>query len=219
MDIHCETYQPHIPLDRVTEIDVVVRDLVECYLCHGLVWYPVACETCDKLFCSTCIHAFHQEKSQQSCPHDCSTYIEGKVSKATSHVLACLKMSCRYKSNGCTEILFYNELEQHEQMCDYQLRSCDGCQQEIVKKNFDQHQSECQFVSIKCDQCSTSYKRKDSHTLTECLSIQFQQQKSKMEQLEKQIVDQQTKINRMEDKLRANDIFWDTFFGITNKMK
>jgi hypothetical protein len=104
-------------------------------------------------------------------------------------------------------------------MCDYQLRSCGGCQQEIIKKDFDQHQSECQFVSIKCDQCSNSYKRKDSHTLTKCLSIQFQQQKSKMEQLEKQIVDQQTKINRMEDKLRANDIFWDTFFGITNKMK
>jgi hypothetical protein len=128
-------------------------------------------------------------------------------------------MSCRYKSNGFKEILLYNELEQHEQMCDYQLRSCDGCQQKIVKKNFNQHQSECQFVSIKCDQCSNSYERKDSHTLTECLSIQFQQQKSKMEQLEKQIVDQQTKINRMEDKLRANDIFWDTFFGITNKMK
>jgi hypothetical protein len=130
-------------------------------------------------------------------------------------------MSCRYESNGCTEVLLYNELEEHEQICDYQWLTCDGCQQQIIKRNFDQHQSECRFISIKCEQCLTSYERgaKDLHTLTECLRIQFQQQKSKIEQLEKQIVDQQTKIDRMEEKLQTNDTSWQTFFAIIKEKK
>jgi hypothetical protein len=221
MDIHCEKFQPHIPLDRVIEIDVLVRELIECHLCHGLVWHPVTCETCEKIFCSTCIHIFHEDKSQQICPHGCSTFIKAKLSRAASHVLAGLKMSCQYESNGCIEVLLYNKLEEHEQICDYQWLPCDGCQQQIIKKKFDQHQSECRFISIKCEQCLTSYERgaKDLHTLTECLRIQFQQQKSKIEQLEKQIVDQQTKIDRMEEKLQTNDTSWQTFFAIIKEKK
>jgi hypothetical protein len=155
-----EQLQPHISLDRVKKIDVV-REFVECYLCHGLLWYPVACENCEKTFCSACIQALNAAEPEQISLHGCSKYIERQNPPTTIRLLANLKINCCYTLNGCTEILSYNELKNHEDMCDYQLLSCDGCLQEIIKQNFDKHQSECQLASIMCDQCLTSYKRKD----------------------------------------------------------
>jgi len=215
-----EQLQPHISLDRVKEIDLV-REFVECYLCHGLLWYPVACENCEKTCCSACIQALHAAKPEQISLHGCSTYIERQNLPTTIRLLANLKISCCYALNGCTEILSYHELEKHEDMCDYQLLSCDGCLQKIIKKDFHKHQSECPLLSITCDQCLTSYKRKDKdlHTLTECLRLQLQQQKSKIEQLERNLVNQQTKFDLMEQKLKQNDIFWAAFFLTINETK
>jgi hypothetical protein len=62
-------------LDHVEEIDLE-RELVECYLCHGPLSYPVACKNCGKTFCLACIQALHAAKAEKNCPHGCSTYIE-----------------------------------------------------------------------------------------------------------------------------------------------
>jgi hypothetical protein len=40
MDALCEKLQPHITLDRVKEIGLVA-ELIECSLCHGLLWSTV----------------------------------------------------------------------------------------------------------------------------------------------------------------------------------
>jgi len=105
--------EPHISLDRVEGVDLI-RQIVECYFCHGLLWQPVACKSCDKAFCSACIQAFHAARSKEICPYGCSPYTERPNPQIIIRLLVDLKISCRNKSNGCTEILLYNELEEHE---------------------------------------------------------------------------------------------------------
>ena len=186
MDIPDEKLEPQLPLDRVQSIDLV-REVVQCCLCHGLLWQPVACENCETPFCSKCIQTIHAIKSESvSRSHRFLLYKERRCPQSITHILTNLKITCRYKPNECTEILSYNELEKHEDICDYQLQSCNGCEQRIIKKDFDEHKSQCLLLLIACDECLTSYKRrdKDSHTLTECLRIQLQEQKSKIKQLE-----------------------------------
>jgi hypothetical protein len=209
----CQKLQPYISLDRVKEIGLV-RELIECSLCHGLLWHPVDCENCEKTFCSSCIQAWHASKSERICPHGCSTYSERRNPPIPLRLLGDLKISCRYQSNGCTEILSYNELEKHEQRCDYQLLTCSGCEQEIIRRNFDEHQRQCRLLLIKCDECLTSYKREDenSHKLTECSRIQLNQHKSRIQQLEMEVANQQTKIEE-------NDILWKTFSTTINDCK
>jgi len=201
-----EKTEAHILLDRV-ETRNFIREVVQCSLCDGLLWKSVACKKCETPFCAACIQVHYAAELQPICPHCRSSYTERNTPQANIRLLADLKISCIYKSNGCTEILSYNELEEHEEKCDYQLFICNGCEQGIIKIDFEKHKSECGLILIKCDQCLTSYKRQDEHlhTFNECLRLQLQEQKSKTEQLER-------KIDQMEQKLKQNDIFWAAFF-------
>jgi hypothetical protein len=219
MDILGEKLKPQLPIDRVTNIDLI-REVVECCLCHGLLWQPVACKECETPFCSKCIQEFHATKSESVCPHCCSPYI-GRNPLAITRILTTLNVICRYKSNGCAEISPYNELENHEEICNYQLLSCIGCEQGIIKKDFDEHKNQCLLLLITCNECLTSYKRKDKdlHTLTECLRIQLQQEKVKIKQLEIKGSKQQTKIDLIEQKLKEYDNLWATFFQTTNQVR
>jgi len=219
MDALFDDQQPRLVLDRV--INLHFPELVECCLCHGLLLHPVACGTCEKPNCSACIQKLLATKSELVCPHGCPSYIEYPCPKGISFVLSSLNILCLYKPNGCTEILSYDKLEEHEKECEYQLFTCTGCQQGITKKDYDEHISQCQLVSITCEQCSTSYKRRDTdlHTPTECLRIQLHEQISKIQQLEIKEYEQQRTIDLMERKINEYENFWTGFFKTTNQIR
>ena len=187
---------PYLSKERV--IDLLLSDLIICRLCENVLWLPVACQTCETAFCTSCIKTWKIETPEPTrCPTDCSEYIQRNCPSTINYILRKLQIFCRYESNGCTEILSYNRLETHEEVCDYRLRTCSGCQEKFIKKNFKEHYNQCPMVSLTCSQCDTVYQRhdEDEHTEIRCLRIQLHQLRDRMIKIE-QI--QNDKINQME---------------------
>jgi coenzyme F420-reducing hydrogenase delta subunit len=185
--------------DRV--INLALSDLVVCHLCQGILWLPVACQTCETAYCMSCIKAWLLESEEPvRCPNECSTYIQRKCPTAITHILTKLQVICRYKSNGCTEVLLYDRLETHEEVCGYRLLTCSGCKEQVVKNNFKEHYDHCLLIPLTCTECSTVYERQDAHEHTEmkCLFVQLHQLRDR--QIKNEQI-QSDKIKQIENQL------------------
>ncbi|UJR32671.1 hypothetical protein I4U23_020132 [Adineta vaga] len=113
-----------------------------CAICQGLLWKPRSCGSCQHLFCTKCIRAW-LKINPTICPFRCS-------SRLTLH--------CRNSSFGCTEILSYDQLEQHQTTdCQFPTKQCRICQKYILLSLLDQHQTSCIPTSIECFLCNLSY--------------------------------------------------------------
>jgi hypothetical protein len=94
--------------------------------------------------------------------------------------LSKLAVKCRYEIHGCEQILPYNHLETHEEICGYQQKTCSGCEKDFALKDFKSHESTCPLVTLTCPECNTNYRRQDQdkHTETKCLREQLIQVKA-----------------------------------------
>ncbi|CAF3936784.1 unnamed protein product [Rotaria sordida] len=95
--------QKGICSDRVRGPSSVNVDLLECPICHDLLWIPVACQTCETSFCSTCIDRWLADNPEK-CPNRCKTYIKRKCPSFIVKLLAQLQLTCYYQSQGCEQI-------------------------------------------------------------------------------------------------------------------
>ncbi|CAF2068235.1 unnamed protein product [Rotaria magnacalcarata] len=185
MSDSCIKQQPYLVQDRVKNL--TLPDHTICSLCRGILWKPVACQTCETPFCSSCIKSWQIETSEPTrCPANCSKYIQRKCPRAITSILSNLQTICRYKQNGCTKIVPYSDLQTHEETCDHRLITCSGCQKEVVKKDFQDHHSKCQLVLLRCPECAAVYQRQDegSHTETVCLRVRLHQLQNQSKQHE-----------------------------------
>lgn len=90
--------------DRVCGQSGTSIDHLECPICHKLLWKPVACETCETTFCTTCIKQW-LIKSPNQCPNRCEPYVERKCPPLTAKLLGQLQVSCSYQPYGCREVV------------------------------------------------------------------------------------------------------------------
>ncbi|CAF1062554.1 unnamed protein product [Rotaria sp. Silwood1] len=167
--------QKHLSSERILSIPKVDIDDLECSICRGLLWKPVACQSCETSFCSTCINQWLIDHPKH-CPNRCETYIERKCPPFIAKLLAQLNMKCFYQSHGCDQVTSYEELDKHEIECGFQPRQCSGCKSEILKKNFDNHMGTCPLIDLKCQTCKLIFKRADfnqKHTEIICLKEQI----------------------------------------------
>ncbi|CAF1558803.1 unnamed protein product [Didymodactylos carnosus] len=172
-------YHGVIGVDRIHgKID---EDLLLCSICHNVLWNPVACKSCENAFCTLCIHTSLKEKNNY-CPFNCY-FEERKCPPCISILLSKLQIDCCYKLNGCTTIVSYERLDEHEEECNYQPLECEKCHKQMLKQDFEQHQQECELIDLTCNECHVIYKRKDlnQHTEIECLQNQFEQQQQMIE--------------------------------------
>ena len=193
--------QPYLMKDRV--VNLVLTDLVVCRLCHEMLWKPVACQTCEIPYCLSCIKTWILEsKESVCCPSGCLKYTERKCPPAIVRILSDLKIICRYKVNGCCEILSYDKLETYEEICDYQLLTCSGCQEKFTKKDSDKHQSQCSLVSLTCNECSTVYQRQDAHEHTEIVCLRIQLHKHREQTIKNEQI-QNDRMSRFESQMKV----------------
>ncbi|CAF0946187.1 unnamed protein product [Rotaria sordida] len=96
--------QKGICSDRVRGPSSVNVDLLECPICHDLLWIPVACQTCETSFCSTCIDRWLADNPEK-CPNRCKTYIKRKCPSFIVKLLAQLQLTCYYQSQGCEQVI------------------------------------------------------------------------------------------------------------------
>ncbi|CAF3980570.1 unnamed protein product [Rotaria sp. Silwood1] len=148
-----------------------------CPVCHELPWKPVACQSCETPFCSTCIHQW-LANNPFKCPNRCRPYTERKCPPFIVKLLSQLQIACFYQSAGCNQIISYEGLDKHEIACGFQSQQCSGCQLQILKKDFDNHMSNCPSMQVTCQDCKLIYKRGDTaitHTENICLREQLRQ--------------------------------------------
>jgi hypothetical protein len=93
-----------IPSNRVKDACGVNVNLLECPVCHDVLWQPVACQSCETPFCSACINGW-LINNPNNCPNRCESYIERKCPPFIAKLLAQLQITCFYQSKGCREVI------------------------------------------------------------------------------------------------------------------
>jgi hypothetical protein len=124
-------------------------------------------------------------------------------------ILSKLTIECRNKSYGCEEILYYEQLEKHEEeFCSFQIIQCPGCKLNMFKEIFDQdeHLLKCLYIEMECMKCQSIFKRKDQHDIIDCMEKRIYLLREDMfifqEKLLKILDIQSKKIDSLEEKIK-----------------
>ncbi|CAF1506336.1 unnamed protein product [Rotaria sordida] len=148
-------------IDRNRIIDEhLVSDEYFCPVCQCILWKPRSCAKCRHLFCEICINTWLKNpNSAKRCPFRCDPYEEQSCPSDIYSFLSTLNIHCRNSSFGCTKIVPYNLLEQHENIeCEYLTERCVECEQLVLISKLDEHRDIpglCVSRPIKCTVCQT----------------------------------------------------------------
>jgi hypothetical protein len=155
--------------ERIVNDEHQVANEFFCAICQGLLWKAKSCASCQHLFCNNCIRAWLQI-NPTSCPFRCSPYEERRPPPYIHSLLGRLSIRCRNSSFGCTEILSYDALEQHETVnCQFRTKRCRACGSYILINEIDEHQTLCISATVRCFICKHDIDRTlfSQHT-TQC---------------------------------------------------
>jgi hypothetical protein len=149
----------NIDRDRIVD-DHLVPDEYFCAICRCLLWKPRASATCRHLFCQKCIRTWLENpNSGKRCPFRCEAYEERRCSPDVYSVLYYLNIRCRNTPLGCTQIVPYTSLEEHENNeCEYLTQRCSECEQLVLRSELDEHREIpglCVPQPLKCVVCRT----------------------------------------------------------------
>ena len=110
--------------DYINENNVINDELynefkysVTCQICRNIIYEPMICMTCQKVYCKLCIGKW--SLTNRKCPYRCINP-NYQLGKDMSKLLSKLKFKCKY----CKKIFQYNSMKNHY------LSSCN-----IVKNN------------------------------------------------------------------------------------
>jgi hypothetical protein len=185
----------HISKERITSPSQV-DDEYFCPICIHLLWKPVECQNCQRLFCKNCIEKCLEQKPG-ICPL-CEHYQEKRCSPMFYALLCKFKIECENKHNECTEVLLYESLEKHQELCQYQINTCRGCQKNVFKKDLGQHEQNCGEMEIECKRCTLVYKQNEKHEQLDCLMNMMDLCNKKIESLEAVVKNLQQNVQQLE---------------------
>ena len=130
-------------------------DFYKCSICFKIMLDAKDCEECGHSYCYECI-------SVLNCPFGCKTKSIKNTSIGIINLLKNLKFKC--KNEGCTAIIPYDEVKNHDLNCEYQKVSCTNkrCKKRIIKHDLDNHiKNICKYTLVKCQYCKSEYLRKE----------------------------------------------------------
>lgn len=159
MEEHVFDEEDGIDPERIIADEYQVAKELLCTICQGLLWKPKSCGSCQHLFCSRCIRTWLQI-NPTACPFRCSPYEERRSPPHIHSLLARLSIRCRNNVFGCTAILAYDALEQHETIeCSFLSKRCAVCQENILIEEINDHERQCQPATVTCSLCQQSIDR------------------------------------------------------------
>ncbi|CAF3592543.1 unnamed protein product [Rotaria sp. Silwood1] len=94
----------------VTDTNMLLENVI-CPICYYILWKPIACGSCKNLLCRKC-----SDKNSNLCPFCRVTFQEQSPESNILSLLYNLRIRCYNSSNGCTDIVSYDLLEQHENL-------------------------------------------------------------------------------------------------------
>lgn len=188
----------NIAKERVKNI-AEIDDEYLCPICFHVLWKPIECQNCQRLFCKHCIDQCLKKKPDV-CPL-CQHYKEKRCSPIFYSLLCKFKIACENKNNGCEDILSYESLEKHQEQCQYQIQNCRGCQIKVLKRDLDQHEGSCGDMTVECKRCKLIYKQKEKHEQLDCLMAMVGESNKRIQSLENLVENLQTHVKALEATL------------------
>lgn len=142
---------------------------VLCKVCESILDDPRECKRCNNFFCKKCTVRFKSERggicmcgkqfSESDSPH-----------RIIFSLLKKYKFRCVRFSHGCQAKICYENLNSHDQNCEYREIRCEyqHCQKIVYKKDYQMHFTLCEFQVVKCSYCHLQGIKKDiaQHSLT-----------------------------------------------------
>jgi hypothetical protein len=153
-------YLEGISLKRVLLDDgQKVEDILICKSCKQLVMKPFHCQKCKVLFCQSCAMRY-ETPTCEICKSDKLTE---NIQQLFRIMLSKYKVNCKHKSEGCDLVLYYENLEEHEDICLFERMYCiyPDCKEKIEKKSYIPHTKNCIHRLINCEFCSRDFKFND----------------------------------------------------------
>ena len=143
-------------------------DFYKCCICFKIMLDPKDCEECGHSYCNECI-------SKLNCPFGCKKKSIKNTSVGIINLLKNIKFNCQ--NDGCTCIIPYDEVKNHDLNCEYQKVQCTNkrCKKKIIKSQLENHiKNECKYSLIKCKYCKSEYFRKEINEHEKLCSISYQ---------------------------------------------
>ena len=143
-------------------------DFYKCCICFKIMLDPKDCEECGHSYCNECI-------SKLNCPFGCKKKSLKNTSVGIINLLKNIKFKCL--NEGCTCIIPYDEVKNHDLNCEYQKVKCTNnrCKKKIIKCQLENHiKTECKYSLIKCKYCKGEYFRKEIDKHEKLCSISYQ---------------------------------------------
>lgn len=140
-----------------SETDENIRMLL-CNLCKNVLIRPMVCSGCQGTSCETCINDWGINHPR--CPNGCKDFKYTKTSKIVNSNLNKLKIKCENHSHGCKEVLRYQDIEYHHEVCEYAIVHCknEGCNEVLRRGEMNIHEAECiheRHLCLGCEQVIT----------------------------------------------------------------
>ena len=180
-----------IPIKHiVNKIDDEKLKELTCSICMNLVWNPVDCLKCGKLFCHYCLKK-SIKKCKNLCPMCRAKPFKSSNCKALKITFLDIKLKCpnepceenpkyydyishlekcEFKKYHCINkdcnyentLNNKDDMESHFKTCKYRITNCDFCGKEMIAHLLENHHgNDCPKFIIECKNCFESMTRED----------------------------------------------------------
>mmetsp|Transcript_36773 Transcript_36773/g.36399 ORF Transcript_36773/g.36399 Transcript_36773/m.36399 type:complete len:204 (+) Transcript_36773:275-886(+) len=125
------------------------------------------------------------------CPNGCFKFNYTRPAKVLGVQLNKLRIKCENKDNGCHKVLRYDEIQRHQQECEFSLVHCknEGCQVSVLRPAIGEHENYCEFEKKICEGCHEVVK-KSEQAIHNC----FKNINHRMVNLEQMVKDTMSKL-------------------------
>lgn len=159
-----EVYEEKWKVDAADDDSRRFAEMAElyCLICRELVWDPVVCECCGKLFCGSCASQWSEVRKSYECPSCRSKTLPVSITSnskqiALKNVIGKMRLLCpSFATAGCSWRGDYSDAKVHVQSkCPFASCSCDYCHAKMSRRSLVIHKTICDQRPLPCPDCKT----------------------------------------------------------------
>jgi len=131
---------------------------LRCSICKELPRTVMEANCCNSVVCKSCVLSLLKQDTSSECPNCSNTKVHWVPNVPLQRVVNQQRTKCKFTALGCSEVLSFVDLEEHENSCEWSLLECPNqCGMTLSKKELTEHQeSQCSLRIVKCPHCEKS---------------------------------------------------------------
>jgi len=125
---------------------------------------------CNSAFCKKCMEEYWNRFGGNKCPNLCERPHFEVLEESEKQVLANIRVACINQEFRCNDVVTYDFLESHEDICslaEFLCKNFSQCGTNDTRANLRSHQRQCGTARSKCEFFHKQNERSD-HPTQEC---------------------------------------------------